>query len=179
MDRFHYCPQCGQASLAGDQRRVACQRCDFVFYLNAASAAAAILQREGRILFTVRAREPQAGTWDLPGGFIEHEETAEDALVREVREELNISITDLRFFGTFPNRYPYKGIVYPVLDCVFTARVGQWDSLEPQDDVKDVIFVPPDQVDLSRIAFASTRQAIREFLDRSGPADSTMPPAGS
>lgn len=53
---------------------------------------AAIRDRDGRLLLIQRLREPEAGFWGLPGGKIDFGETAEDAVVREIEEELAIGI---------------------------------------------------------------------------------------
>ena len=93
MKDFNYCPKCGKKTLQGNPRRIECSACGFVFYFNAASAVAAIIQKDNTILLTTRAREPEKGKLDLPGGFVDHNETAQEALQREIREELNIEIT--------------------------------------------------------------------------------------
>jgi 8-oxo-dGTP diphosphatase len=54
--------------------------------------AAAVLH-EGRVLAQQRAYPPEAaGRWELPGGRVEPEESARDALVRECREELAVEV---------------------------------------------------------------------------------------
>ena len=47
--------------------------------------------RDGRLLFIRRASRHGRGNWQLPGGFIEPDETIEQAVVREVREEAGIA----------------------------------------------------------------------------------------
>ncbi|MEM8800354.1 MAG: 8-oxo-dGTP diphosphatase MutT [Pseudomonadota bacterium] len=57
-------------------------------------AAIALIDRDGRVLISQRpAGKSMAGLWEFPGGKVEPEETPEAALVREVREELGIEIT--------------------------------------------------------------------------------------
>jgi ADP-ribose pyrophosphatase YjhB (NUDIX family) len=52
---------------------------------------AAIL-RDGRILLALRRKPPEAGLWSLPGGKVDFLERVEDAIVREVREEIGVEI---------------------------------------------------------------------------------------
>src|SRR2546428_3207795 len=69
-----FCVQCGSRLVAvreeGRTRR-RCPRCSWTFYGNPVPAAVALVTRGGRLLLTRRARPPYAGTWDLPGGFLE------------------------------------------------------------------------------------------------------------
>ncbi|NVD26767.1 (deoxy)nucleoside triphosphate pyrophosphohydrolase [Parasphingorhabdus flavimaris] len=56
-------------------------------------AAAALVDEKGRILVQKRPEgKPMAGLWEFPGGKVESGETPEIALIRELREELNISV---------------------------------------------------------------------------------------
>lgn len=112
MEHFHYCPQCGKKALKGDGRRIACSTCGFVFYFNTASAVAGIVQKDDSVLLVTRAKEPQKGKLDLPGGFVDHQETAEHALQREIREELNIGLPISGFLARFPiNIYTKKSSI--------------------------------------------------------------------
>jgi ADP-ribose pyrophosphatase YjhB (NUDIX family) len=59
---------------------------------------AAVL-REGRILLVKRLKAPEAGHWNLPGGKVDFLERVEDAVVREVREEVGVEIAIVRALG--------------------------------------------------------------------------------
>lgn len=60
-----------------------------------ASAAAVVVDREGKVLLLEHLLRPYSG-WGFPGGFIDRGETPEAAVIREVREETGIEITDVR-----------------------------------------------------------------------------------
>ena len=75
--------------------------------------AAAIIRREGRILATQRGYGAYKDYWEFPGGKIEPGETPEEALIREIREELAVPVLPERFLMTAEYDYPE---LFPVLD---------------------------------------------------------------
>ncbi len=66
-------------------------------------AASAVLIRDGRILMIKRANEPNKGKWSIPGGRIELGETVYEAVQREVLEECNIEIGNMRLLNVGDN----------------------------------------------------------------------------
>ena len=99
-----------------------CGACGFELYLNVAAAVAGVIvDEQGRMVVLVRGKEPGQGKWDLPGGFVDPEETAEEALRREVREEIGLEVTSLSYLGQWPNVYEYAGV--PVSDVGPGIRV--------------------------------------------------------
>jgi len=122
-----------------------------------------IVDSRDRLLLSVRARDPAKGMLDLPGGFVDPLETAEDALRRELREELNLEIDSLCYIGSYPNRYIFSGLTYFTLDLAFVCRAGDLSRLKPGDDVAGALFVPLPEVDLEKIAFESIRTVIDAY----------------
>ncbi len=77
------------------------------------------------LLLIQRAREPFKNTWAFPGGFVDENETVEEAIVREVREEVSLSVDNLQQFyiASTPGRDPRGWTV----SVVFIGYV-EWDN---------------------------------------------------
>ncbi|TVQ98902.1 MAG: (deoxy)nucleoside triphosphate pyrophosphohydrolase [Desulfovibrionales bacterium] len=68
---------------------------------------AAVIWRDGRYLAVQRPEgKPMAGYWEFPGGKVEQGETLEQALVRELSEELAITVEDFFLWRQVPHSYP-------------------------------------------------------------------------
>ena len=166
IEHFAFCPSCGQRqSKVARDGSFACERCQFVYYFNPAIAAAALVFNSSReALFIRRAKDPAKGKLALPGGFIDAGETAEEALRREMREEVNLELGPVHFLASFPNVYHYKGVTYPVLDFFFVAEALSTDEAAALDGVESYEWLSPAQVPLDEIAFPSMRRALQQYL---------------
>jgi ADP-ribose pyrophosphatase YjhB (NUDIX family) len=170
MERtIRFCPDCGKDSFRPESEKSwRCAECDFVLYQNTAAAVAAIIVHGGEILFAVRAGAPCAGKLDLPGGFVDNDETAEHALAREVGEELGLKEFEARYMASFPNTYPYGGIAYKTVDFIYVVELDQRPDFQPADDVSGVCWLPTGSVPMEQVAFASIRNAVRYFQTNAG-----------
>lgn len=82
---------------------------------------AAVIFREGKVLCVQRrdnTREYISLKWEFPGGKVEVGESREEALVREIREELSVNIEVLEFFMTVEHAYPDFHLTMHVFKCV-------------------------------------------------------------
>src|SRR5689334_1645197 len=110
---IRHCPRCAAESLTWHSAtNFECRACGFMLFLNIAAAVAVIIESQGKILFGIRKNDPGKGMLDLPGGFVDAGENAEDAACREVREETGVDIGGLRYLTSLPNRYLYRNITY-------------------------------------------------------------------
>lgn len=166
---FRFCPGCGSPGLRlEDGRFFSCAGCGLTYYLNAAAAVAGLIEDPRRgLLLTRRAREPRKGTLDLPGGFVDPGESAEQALAREVMEELNLEVISTSFFDTFPNTYLYRGITYFTLDLAFICEVRDFNPLSAGDDALECFFVPAGDIRLQDIGLDSIRSMVARYVRRS------------
>ena len=181
---FKFCPLCGSSKGISyvKRRHWVCSDCGFDLYNNVASAVGLIIQdSEGRVLLEKRAKEPRKGFLALPGGFVDPDERAEDAAVRECLEEIGLVPESISFVCTCPNTYEYKNIVYKTCDMFFSAKLKAEDAsskdlikrLTPQesevsgfelhkiDCIEDVDSIP--------LAFDSAKVALKAFIERGIP----------
>ncbi|MBI4558452.1 MAG: NUDIX hydrolase [Candidatus Hydrogenedentes bacterium] len=117
------------------------------------SADAVVFTRRHRrleVLLVKRKNEPFAGCWALPGGFVEMEETIEEAVRRELEEETGVSQVRLRQFCTFgdPGRDPRGRSI-----TIAYVGVTDWRRHTPKadDDAAEAAWFPVN--DLPQLAF--------------------------
>ena len=92
---------------------------------------AAIIKKERRIFATQRGYGEFKGGWEFPGGKIELGEKHEDALIREIREELNTKITVGELVETIQYQYP---TFFLTMHCYWCEVLeGNLELLEHQD----------------------------------------------
>lgn len=164
-EAFRFCPACGSTGLAPVSiKSFGCRACGFTFFINCAAAAMALIVDENqRLLVTIRKFDPGKGGLDLPGGFAEPGEGIEQALARELKEELNLDVAGMDYFWSCFNSYPYGSVTYPVTDMGFVCRVKTLSCLTPGDDVEEIRFISVPDLDPDRFAMASARQMITRF----------------
>jgi len=159
---YKFCPQCGgrlekKIVHPKEPPRLVCGDCGFVFYLDPKLAGIAIIPWEGGLVLARRGIEPGYGLWVAPGGFVDVGERVEDAIVREVQEEvwLNVRITRLL------NVYSYTGRT-----TVIVAYVAEVISGQPGggDETLEARVFQPAEIPWEKIAFTSTRDALRDYL---------------
>ena len=159
---FTHCPACGSALFVENNiKSKHCESCGFVFYMNASAAVAAfILNDKGELLVCKRAKEPVKGTLDLPGGFVDGDETAEEAIIREIEEELKAKVVDTKYLFSLPNQYEYSGLIIPTLDLFFACKLEKNSQLVPSDDVAECFYIPIDELQPEQFGLLSIRKAI-------------------
>lgn len=165
---FMYCPLCSAKALKAHKKNAFyCPDCGLVFYLNVATAVVALIQdSQGRLVVTVRGQKPKQGMLDMPGGFVDPGESAEEAVRREVREELGVDVEETEYFGSAPNKYLYKGVHYATEDLAFVCKVNDLSGMQAGDDVKEIYLLKPGEIEMDKFAFESVKGFLTKYLDR-------------
>ena len=164
--QFKYCPKCSSGNLTVRHgKAVYCADCDYIYFHNNASAVSVIIEHEDKIIMVKRGRDPQKGMLDLPGGFVDPGESFEDCAHREIDEELGIKITNLKYFGSAPNFYNYRGVEYPTTDFVLTCITTNFEDIKPNDDVSDYILLDKSEINIAEIAFPSTKTIMQRYIE--------------
>jgi ADP-ribose pyrophosphatase YjhB (NUDIX family) len=131
---WRFCPRCA-SPLAVENGEAACPSCGFTAYAQSAPAVAAFIVEDGRTLLGLRAHEPDAGRWDLLGGFLEEGEVPVDGLRRELLEETGLEVEPGAYLGAYVDLYGDGGTA--VLNLVFEGRV-LGGEMAPADDVAEL-----------------------------------------
>lgn len=165
-DVFKFCPRCASSEfLAKDFKSFKCSQCGFHLFVNSAAAVVALIfNNKGEVLLTVRGVEPNKGSLDLPGGFVDPGESAETALRREIMEELNLEVTDLKFLVSFPNEYLFSGLTVNTTDMTFICKVKDLSKIKVDDDVAGYRFEKIENINLSEIFSLSIQNILKYYL---------------
>jgi len=167
---FRFCPHCGSGRFpAVSERSFRCGTCGFHFFVNSAAAVAALIfDSHGRLLVTRRAIDPDKGKLDLPGGFIDPGESAEEAVRRELAEELGLEPRAIRYLASAPNRYLYSGLTVFTTDLAFLVDTDIPVEMKASDDISGFEWVFPAEVDPGEIPAPSIRYFIKEIAHHAG-----------
>jgi 8-oxo-dGTP diphosphatase len=104
---------------------------------NPAPTVDIIIEHEGGIVLIERRNPPHG--WALPGGFIDYGESAEDAAVREAREETGLALENLRQFHVYSD--PKRDPRFHTITTVFVAR-GSGRLRAADDAARARVFDP-------------------------------------
>lgn len=134
--------------------RPVCPACGRVHYLNPVPVAACIIEFDGRIVLVRRRYDPGRGGWAFPAGYVDADETVQDAARREAREETGLDVelgpvVDVRSFFDADR----SGVV------IFFRVRARGGEPSPGDDADAVWLVRPDALSPDLLVFESHRQA--------------------
>jgi NADH pyrophosphatase NudC (nudix superfamily) len=124
---IQFCSNCGSKNLQTKDYGKQCQDCKKEFYDNPKSTVGVVIKCQNKFLLAKRGRNPGKGQWAIIAGFADYKETLEEALLREIREELSIKIDEnnLKYLGSWNHSYQYKDDNFQTLMAVFEYDVTE------------------------------------------------------
>ena len=164
---FSFCPKCGSNDFVeNDFKSKRCKRCGFTYYFNPLAATVAIITNsKGEMLVATRSKEPAKGTLDLPGGFCDSYETAEEGVAREVLEETGLKVTSTEYLFTIPNIYNYSGMELHTMDMFFRCEVEDCNNTIADDDVAELQWISIAELNSKDFGLQSISKSIEKFKE--------------
>jgi NAD+ diphosphatase len=107
--QHRFCSQCGTAvSQVTSEFAMQCESCRLRFYPRISPCIIVLITRGEEVLLAQGEKNKEQGWYSTLAGFIESGESAEQAVIREVKEEVNVDITNIRYLNSqawpFPNQ---------------------------------------------------------------------------
>jgi len=163
-----YCPRCGHEVSKINKTQYHCNGCGVDNYTNPKAATAVYLfDEDDNICFGLRAHDPHKGGLDCPGGFVDWGEGAEDALMRELNEEIGLmrdDIYDLQYVASTFDLYDWHGVDEPVTSNYYYARLKPGTELTPGDDIAEIVRIPFAEIDPTKFAWEGMRSSYPSLL---------------
>jgi NAD+ diphosphatase len=133
-----FCGHCGGAMQLVDGERCAkCPGCGFMAYPRISPAMMVLIRRDDSILLARHHNSP-ARFFTALAGFVEAGESVEDAIHREVHEEVGLKVRDLRYFGSQPWPFPHS------LMIAYTAEFDSGDIRVDANEIAEARWFGPD-----------------------------------
>ena len=167
LEKFGYCPVCGSSHFEKNSpKSKKCSNCGFEYFMNPAAAVVALITNSrGELLVERRKMEPAKGTLDLPGGFADVNETAEEAVAREVMEETGLEITSAKYLFSGSNVYHYSGLDIQTLDIFFACEVKDTSALVAGDDAAECFWLAPEEIHTELFGLRSVRHGLQRWIE--------------
>ncbi|MEN8217357.1 MAG: NUDIX hydrolase [Pseudomonadota bacterium] len=160
---MNYCSHCGSARLArkvpeGDNLpRFVCEECHTIHYQNPKVVTGCLPVWEDKVLLCKRAIEPRYGLWTLPAGFMENNETLEQAAVRETWEEAKANLEQLTLYTVLS--LPHISQVY----MMFRAQLRDL-TFAPGSESLEVQLFSHDEIPWDELAFPVIRRTLTHYF---------------
>lgn len=159
---YKFCPNCKTKlarKLIDGRERFFCPKCDFIFWNNPKPVVSILFRGGNKILLLKRANEPLKDYWCLPGGYINYDETPEEAVKRETKEEASIDAAVEDLIGVYQIDNDPRGIN---IDIIFFGKSK--GGIQLSDEFQDFGYFETDKLP-DKIAYKH-REAINDYLKR-------------
>jgi NAD+ diphosphatase len=160
-DRTHrFCGRCGHETVREDDLHArTCPECGLVRFPRVDPSVLVLVERDGKALLA-RNETYSEGSFAVLAGFVDSGETLEEAVRREVREEVGVEVEDIRYFGSQPWPYPHGLMV------AFTARWASGELEATQGEIAEAGWFAPDELPSLPGRMSIARDLIDDFVRR-------------
>ena len=174
---FHFCPKCGsryESAFTLDPLVFTCRVCNFEFYQNSKPSAVVLIpcqEQPYQVLMLRRATSPQRGKLALPGGILNYNEDPAQAAIREIYEEIGLSVKLRKLLRVTKVSYEYRGSLYSMLETAFLAHpVYSRLPLKSSHEAREILFCKLDLLfsDACQLAFPEQIFVIKDYSNIAG-----------
>ncbi len=162
---YKFCPLCGgrfekKRLVQNEPERLVCSSCEFVFYLDPKLVACTIAETSNGIVLQQRNKEPKAGQWVLPGGFVDRGETLQEAAKREFFEETGLHTRIHSLLGNYS--YPGEANIIIVYKSEITGG-----TIRPCHESMAIGEFKKEEIPWDQLAFDTTKKALKKYIEES------------
>ena len=154
---YKFCPRCGSELHPEDRfgrMRPVCQQCGWIYFADPKVAVAVLVEKDGQVLLVRRVNDPFKGYWTLPAGFVDADESPEDAAVRECLEETGLEVRIIGLLDVIAGQEHPRGAHILI---AYRGEIVKGNPV-PGDDADELGFFS--RQDLPPLAFVSTRKIL-------------------
>jgi 8-oxo-dGTP diphosphatase len=156
-----FCLRCGtalEARLQEDRDRPTCPACGYIHYLDPKVVVAVILGDQGGVLLGKRCLDPGSGKWSFPAGYVNRGEVLEEAAIREVAEELGLTVRLTGLVGVYSE--PGNAVVL----IVYAGAIEAGEPVADGYEVSEVCRFDLDHLP-AELAFPHDRRVLSDWMD--------------
>jgi NAD+ diphosphatase len=164
-DRTHrFCGRCGDSTIpASGERARRCPRCGLLAFPRLAPAIIVLVERDGENgpeALLARGRQFPIPMYSCLAGFVEPGETMEEAVHREVREEVGVTLADVRYVASQPWPFPHS------LMLGFNAHWSEGDIVIDENEIADANWYRADDLPMIPPGMSIARRLIDAWVER-------------
>lgn len=122
-----------------------------------------IYNLEGKILICKRSKMKDKFplTWENIGGRLEHDETPEECIRREAKEEIGCLLKDLKLFRVYVNKE--ENTQYVII--VFTAKLDDTEIIQPNYEIEDIKWITEDEINNYSFCTENNKKRLFDFYE--------------
>lgn len=164
---MNFCRRCGASLTKKSDTAYVCTNNHTLYSNPAPTVGIFLLADNGDIVLSVRGIDPGKGGLDTIGGFVDANETFEQAIEREILEETGLrsdKYSQLTYLTSAPSNYEFSGEIRSVLSCFYYATLVPDAEPTPSDDVAELVYIAPADIIVDELWSNDTRIGIQALL---------------